>query len=386
MVFLLVIIYITFISLGLPDSLFGVAWPLMHTDLNMQQSFASIFMIITGAGSGLSSIFAGKLIRKFGTGKVTFVSVLLTAIGLIGISFSPNIVFVIIFTVLLGVGAGAVDSGLNNFVSLHYKAVHMNWLHCFWGVGVTTSPLVMSHFLKSGNWQGGYRTISYIQFAIVAILLISLPIWAKVEGKGKALESENSEKANKSAFEILKMKGVMFAILSVGLYCAMELIIGTWGASYIVNSKMLSASVAAKWISLYYGGIMIGRFISGLISLKLSDKNLIRMGIIVATVGIIILALPLGNMSLVGLLIIGIGFGPIFPSTMHATHNRFETKYSVDIIGFQMGGGYAISWIIQIAFGYVASATTFYFMPFLLLAFIIGLFIVTEVINKKTAQ
>lgn len=386
MIFLLILIYITFISLGLPDSLFGVSWPLMHLDFGISESFASVFMIITGIGSGGSSLFAGKLIRKFGTGKVTFFSVLLTAAGLLGVSFSTNIVSVIIFTILLGLGAGAVDSGLNNFVSLHYKAIHMNWLHCFWGVGVTLSPLIMSYFLKNNDWHGGYRSIAIIQFTITALLFFTLPLWKKAERKEDIFSSDNENKKPKTALEILKIKGVPFAILSLGFYCSMEFIIGTWGATYIINTHGLSADIAAKWIALYYGGIMLGRFISGILSIKISDKNLIRSGVVLCLIGIIFLALPLGNISLVGFLLIGIGFAPVFPSTLHATPSRFGKEYSADITGFQMGGGYALAWAVQIAFGYIASATTFAFMPFLLIALNICLFIVCEVINRKTAK
>lgn len=386
MTFLLIIIYITFISLGLPDSVFGVSWPLMHLDLGLNESLGSFFTILVGIGAGISSFSSGPLIRKFSTGRVTAFSVLLTAVGLLGYSLSSNIYLLIAFSILLGLGAGAVDSGINNFVSLHYKAIHMNWLHCFWGVGVTLSPLIMSHFLSDGQWRGGYRTISIAQFAITALLFATLPLWKKANEKAEIHTAESTADEKLNPLQILKTKGVMFAILSVGLYCAMEFIVGTWGASFIVNSKGLPADSASKWISTFYFGIMAGRFLSGILSVKMNDKNLIRVGIGGSMLGIILLALPLGTASLFGFFLIGFGFAPFFPSTLHATSVRFGKKYSQDITGFQMGGGYAVAWLIQIIFGAVASATTFAFLPYLFIIINVLLLLVTERINKITAK
>lgn len=399
MIFLLVMIYITFISLGLPDSLFGVSWPVMHLDLNVRENFASIYMIIVAAGSGGTSFFAGPLIRKFGTGRVTFVSVLLTAAGILVVGLAPNIWVAVFGSILLGIGAGAVDSGLNCYVAKHYKASHMNWLHCFWGVGVTVSPLIMSVFLKGGSWRDGYITIACIQFGIAALLMFSLPLWKKYEKRPTlpalkpeeecAVSGEEAQDINKKRkapviFGVLKMRGVPLAMLSLGLYCGMEFLLGTWGASYVVHTKSVDAATAAKWISLYYGGIMIGRFICGFLSYKLNDKGLIRLGIAVTVLGIIVLALPIGAYALTGLLLIGIGFGPIFPATIHATPSRFGEEYSADITGLQMGAAYAVGWSIQMCFGFIATKTTFTFMPYMLIGVCALLLAVTEIINKIT--
>lgn len=387
MTLLLAVIYITFISLGLPDSLFGVAWPVMHIDLHTSQSFASIFMIITGGGGALSSFFSGILIRKFGTGKVTLVSVVLTACGLLGISFSGHIALVMLFSVLLGLGSGAIDSSLNNFVSLHYKAIHMNWLHCFWGVGVTTSPLVMSHFLRNADWRGGYRTIAGIQFTISLILFLTLPLWKRAQSQLPKTSSTSDPQANapkKSALMLIKQSGVLLSIIALGLYCVMECVIGTWGGTYIVNCKALSPAVASKWVSLFFGGIMLGRFLSGIISLKVSDKYLMYGGLLFSLIGMIIMILPIGQYSLVGLLFIGTGFGPIFPSMLHIIPLRFGAEYSTDLTGFHMGGAYAFSWIFQISYGFLASATTFAFTPYLLLVVAGILFMVIKTVNKIT--
>lgn len=384
MTFLLVVIYVVFISLGLPDSLFGVAWPVVHTDFGINENFASFYSIITGICTGGVSFIAGKLIRKFGTAVVTFVSTLLTAAGLICMSFAPNIVVMMIGAVILGYGAGVIDTGLNNFVSLHYEARHMNWLHAFWGVGVTISPLIMSVFLngESGSWRNGYRVVALLQLIIAGIIVTALKKWRGVEKKTEITE-ETQEASDKSFFELLKIKGVITSVLSQGLYCSMEFLVGTWGASYLVNVYALAPDEAAKWVSLYYGGIMVGRIISGFISIKASDNTMIRGGIAVSLLGIILLILPLGEISFLGLLLIGIGFGPIFPSVLHSVPDRFGSKYSADITGFHMGGAYGIGFGVQLIFGFVATSTTFTITPFVLLALCAGLFAANEITIRK---
>lgn len=384
---LLIVIYIVFVSLGLPDSLFGVAWPVVHEDFGIDQSFASLYSIITGVCTGGVSFIAGKMLRKFGTAKVTFFSTLLTVIALVGMSFSPNIVVMMIFAVVLGYGAGAIDTGLNNFVSLHYEARHMNWLHCCWGLGVTISPLIMSNFLsgETGSWRNGYRVVALLQLAIAAVILFSIKKWDKVEKSIKPVESEETAGGGK-LLDLLKIKGVIPSILSMGLYCSMEFSLGTWGATYAVNSFAIAPDEAAMWVSLYYGGIMLGRVIAGFASMKLNDKALIKCGIITAFLGIIIFALPLGKLSLAGFLLIGIGFGPIFPSILHSVPERFGTTYSADLTGYHMGGAYGIGFAVQLIYGYTASATTFKITPFVLLALCLGVFIANEVALKKTKK
>lgn len=379
MVLLLAVIYIVFISLGLPDSLFGVAWPVVHQDFSVPEGFASVYSIIVGVCTGGVSFVSGKLIRKFGTGMVTLVSIAITALGLIGISFSPNITVMMLFSVILGYGAGAIDTGLNNFVSLHFKAQHMNWLHCFWGVGVTVSPIIMSVFLgeDGGSWRNGYRVIALLQALIGLIVLFSLNKWKKIEKSVTSEESESTD-SNAKMLELLKGKGVLTSILSLGLYCSMEFLIGTWGASYAVNVFALPPGQAAKWVSLYYGGIMLGRMISGFISMKVMDKDLIRGGIALCFLGMIFFALPIGEYSLFGLLLIGVGFGPIFPSVLHSVPEKFGSTYSADLTGYHMGGAYGIGFSVQLIYGYVAAGTTFKITPFVLVALCIGLILANE--------
>lgn len=381
MTLLLVVIYIVFISLGLPDSLFGASWPVIHLDYGINESFASFYGIITGACTGGVSFISGKLIRKFGTGKVTIISTMLTVVGLFIMSFAPNIVIMMLGAVVLGYGAGVIDTALNNFVSLHYKSQHMNWLHACWGVGVTISPLIMSAFLSTdtGSWRNGYRVVALLQLSIGIIIALTLNKWKIVK---ENFSQEDSTEQQKSLIEILKIKGVATSILSQGLYCSMEFTIGTWGASYLVNVYALQPDEAAKWISLYFCGIMIGRIISGFISIKTSDNTMIRGGIAVSGVGMILLALPLGEISFFGLLLIGIGFGPIFPSVLHSVPDRFGTEYSADITGFHMGGAYGIGFAIQLIFGFVATATTFNIMPFVLLALCVLIFFANEITIK----
>lgn len=382
MLFILVVIYIVFISLGLPDSLFGAAWPVVHKDFGIEESFASLYGIITGVCVGGVSFIAGKVIRKFGTPLVTFVSTLLTVLGLFIMSVSPNIVIMMLGAVVLGYGAGVIDTALNNFVSLHYKAQHMNWLHAFWGIGVTISPLILSLFLsgETGSWRNGYRVIALLQLSIAVIIAISLKKWRTV--KETETTEETSDENKKSLIEILKIKGVLTSLLSQGLYCSMEFLIGTWGASFLVHIHTLQPDEAAKWISLYFCGITVGRIISGFISIKASDNTMIRSGIATSFVGIILLALPIGKISLLGLLLIGVGFGPIFPSILHSVPDRFGKEYSADITGFHMGGAYGIGFAIQLIFGFVATATTFNITTFVLLALCVCLFIANETTIK----
>ena len=386
MISLLVVIYVVFISLGLPDSMFGAAWPVVHTEFNIPESFASFYGIITGVCSGGVSFLSGVVIRKFGTPKVTFVSILLTALGLLGISFSPNIIVMMIFTVIMSYGAGAIDTGLNNYISLHFKARHMSWLHAFWGLGVTISPLILSFVLDNGSsWRNSYRIISLMQFSIALIVGLYLKKWINFDKK-QTKDFDVSEEKSNEKLNIFQTKGLVTSILSQGFYCSMEFLIGTWGASYLVNVYGSDPANAARWISLYFCGIMLGRLVSGFVSIKMSDKSLIRCSIIISFIGLLVLALPVGEIASAGLLFIGFGFGPIFPSILHSVPDRFGKKFSADITGFHMGGAYGIGFFSQLIFGYVATATTFKITPFVLLGFCTLLFAMNEITIKKTRK
>lgn len=388
MLTILIVIYVVFISLGLPDSLLGVAWPVLHGEMNVPESFASVMSIIIGICTGGVSFVSGTLIRKFGTARVTLVSIFVTALGLVGISFSPNIVMMIIFSIILGYGAGAIDTGVNNFVSLHYNASHMNFLHCFWGVGVTVSPMIMSLFLggEAGSWRNGYRVVALLQVLIALSVIAVMRKWINAEKSTVLTEEEGEEKEEKGFFDIIKMRGVPVSILSLGLYCSMEFICGTWGATYIVNVFSLEPAVAAKWVSLYYGGIMLGRLVSGLVATKLGDNKLIKLGIAFSVLGIAILLLPIGKASLVGFLVMGFGFGPVFPSVLHNIPERFGARYSADITGFHMGGAYAIGFGAQLVYGFVATSTTFKITGFMLMMLCGGLFLANMTALKQVKE
>ena len=381
---LLIVIYIAFISLGLPDSLFGVSWPVVHLEFGMPESFASVYTIILAVCTGGVSFVAGRVIRKFGTGKVTFFSTLLTAIGLVGISFAPNMVVMMIFSIILGYGAGAIDTGLNSYVSLHYPAKYLNWLHCFWGMGVAISPMIMSGFLGAGEgqWRNGYRVVALLQLAIALIILATLKKWDPATEQ----EQQESAKADMSMAQLLRLKGLPTSLLSLGLYCGAEYLIGTWGATFAVHEFDLAPEVAARWVSLYYGGIMLGRIITGFVPDTVGDDLRVKVGGILALLGIVFLALPLGNISLAGLLLIGIGFGPVFPAVIHSVPRRFGATYSADLTGYHMGGAFTVGYIAQLSFGYVAVLTGYGILPFVLLAMIGGVLVLHEVTIRKLSK
>ncbi len=385
---LLAVIYLAFISLGLPDSLFGVSWPLMHLELGLKESFAAIYMLIVGVCTAGVSFLAGPIIRKLGTEWVTSVSVLLTAIGMLGIGLAASVWVMVAFSVALGVGAGAIDTALNDFVSKYYKTSHMSWLHGFWGIGVTLSPMIMSFFLAKGGWRGGFVAMALIQFVLTAIMFASIPIWKKVKKTHIAKEIIKIEHPKKEAkpFNILKEKGVIFAGIALAIYCGMEYIIGLWGASWLVNDRLLPVAIAARYISGYYGGIMIGRFCTGALAIKLSNKKLLRIGCACAIAGVILLNIRLHYIELAGLILIGIGFGPIFPISLDATKTRFNPNYSADIIGFQMGFAYIGAFVFQTSFGYLATSTSWQIFSWLLLLMVGLLAFFIEIVNKKTQK
>lgn len=385
---LLIIIFLAFISLGIPDSLFGVAWPVMHIEMALREDFAAIATLALGSMSMMISFFTGRLIRKLGTGAVTAVSTLLTAVGLLGISYAPNIWVVLIFMVIMGLGAGAVDAALNSYVAKFYKARYLSWLHCFWGVGVTLSPLIMSHHLSSSGWRSGYKSVFLIQFTITIILFLSLPLWKKVQKGTRVPESQNlntKKLAEKEKVRPIKIKGVPYSLAVFAVYCGMEYIVGVWGASFLINCRALSPALAARWISLYYAGIMLGRFITGFLTIKFSDKTLIRGAVALSCFGLLLLIIPIGSaFSFLGLLFIGLGFAPIYPCSVHATPLRFGEEYSADITGYQMGSAALGAFLFQPVFGYIAVDTSFAFMPYILLFMCLVLFTLTERLNKIT--
>lgn len=378
---LLVIIYIAFISLGLPDAMLGSAWPSIYQDMNVPISAAGISTMIVSAGTIVSSFFSAKLIKRFGTGKVTTVSVFLTAVSLLGIYFSPNFIWICILGIPMGIGAGAVDSALNNFVALHYEAKHMNWLHCFWGIGATAGPFIMSFFLlKENGWRMGYATIGVIQIILVICLIFSLPLWKKFESDA---DEDKENKIETKVSVLLKMPGAKPVLISFLCYCAIELTTGLWASSYLVIVKGIQAEKAAKWVSLYYLGITIGRLLAGFLAIKFNNKQMIRIGQAICIFGAVCLFIPFSNsFQLIGLILIGLGCAPIYPAMLHETPNRFGKELSQGIMGIQMATAYVGSTLVPPLFGFIAKATEFNILPFFLLVLIIIMLITSEIVNN----
>lgn len=384
--FFLIIIYLAFISLGLPDSLFGSAWTVMRHDFNAALGTAGMISMTASGGTIISSLLSEKLIRRFGTGKVTFFSVLTTALALLGVSFAPSIIWIALLAIPLGLGGGSVDAALNNYVALHYKPHHMSWLHCFWGVGATIGPMIMAQFIQDGNnWRRGYLTVSIIQFALVLLLFVTLPMWGrnpKTPEKSEDLKDIKSSAVTDGNLPIMKIKGVKMALLSFLFYCAIEYTVGLWGSSYLVNIKDISPATAARWVSMYYAGITIGRLITGFVTMKLSSSRLIRYGQVLLLSGAVLLILPFHSVfSLIGLILIGLGCAPIFPCMLHETPHRFGEEQSQKIMGLQMACAYTGGTFLPPLLGFIASRTSIVIMPAFVLVYIIAMLISSERIN-----
>lgn len=376
---LLIIIYIAFISLGLPDSMLGAAWPTMRIDLAMPMAGAGLISMIISGGTIISSIFSGKLINKLGTAKLVIISVFMTSIALFGFAFNKNYFWLCIMGIPLGLGAGSVDSALNNFVALHYSARHMSWLHCFWGIGATTGPIIMSASIaRNGLWQKGYFTVAVIQISLVFILVLSLPLWKRFQNNGKEENTiQNSEQ------NVFRLRGINFALLSFFCYCAVETTTGLWGASYLVNTKGVSADVAAGWISIYYFGITIGRFINGFVTSKLSNNALIRGGQIIIGLGaLLLLGFNNSYISLIGFILIGTGCAPIFPSMLHETPVRFGKNNSSRLMGLQMAFAYMGTTFIPPILGLLFGVIGIWFYPAFVLVLLAAMFLSNEKLNR----
>jgi len=379
---LLVIIYIAFISLGLPDSMLGAAWPLMQREMSLPLEGAGLVSTIVSAGTIVSSLLTGKLIRKLGTGLLTMLSVLMTALALLGFSATQNYYWLCLMAIPLGLGAGAVDAALNDFVARNFSSRHMSWLHAFWGVGATSGPLLLAYVVsQSGRWQGGYRTVSIIQFVLVAILALSLPLWRKQDKTDG--ESTEQSKANGS---IWKIRGMVPNLIAFFGYCGMELTAGLWFASFLVAERGLMAETASAWASSFYFGIMLGRLINGFLTMKFSNKTLIRSGQVLILVGLILLFIPQATFSLIGLLLVGMGCGPIYPSMLHETPARFGEENSSRLMGIQMASAYLGLTAMPPLVGLIASKTSLGIFPWALLLLWILNVLGSESVNKIVSK
>ncbi len=423
----LIVIYLAFISLGIPDSMLGAAWPVMHGDIGAPFGSAGLLSIVASGGTIVSSLASGRLIQRLGTGVITLISCCLTAGALLGFAFVPTLAWLIVLCIPLGLGAGAVDSGLNHFVAANYKAHHMSWLHCFWGVGATAGPIIMSHYISSeGSWRSGYTAVAVIQFTLVLILLFTLPLWKKVaklrqserlaeqsqpnqgasydpatmsqetedtsaavsqleldheqtDAEGKTTASSASKTDTTARGSLFRIPGVRFTLLTFFFYCGVETTVGLWGASFLVGSRQIEPGLAAGWISLYFAGITIGRLITGFLTLRVTNRMLILLGQVCSAVGALLLILPLpGVLLMMGLILIGIGLAPIFPGLLHETPARFGTENSARLMGYQLAMAYTGITLLPPLFGLVASYIHIGWFPFVIMAFILIMLFCSE--------
>lgn len=382
---LLALIYLAFISLGLPDSLLGAGWPAMHVDMKVSvASMGVVSMVISGC-TILSSLFSEKLTRRCGTRIVTAVSVLLTAVALYGFSLSSAFWMLILWAVPYGLGAGAIDAALNNYVAIHYSSRHMSWLHCFWGIGAIASPFVMSYALGTSVWNDGYRIVGGIQLVIAAVLFITLPVW-RIHQREEGAE-EGKEKS-RGLFGALKMKGVPTQLLGFLCYCAAESTAMGWAGTYFAQAKGVDVETAARFASLFFIGITASRFVSGFVTNKFGDRKMILIGTGILTCGLLCLLIPSRNITfaVVAFVAIGFGCGPIYPSIIHATPDNFGAENSQAIIGLQMAGAYVGSMFMPPLFGLLGSLAGYDIMPVFLLVFFALMLILLEMTFRITAK
>ena len=384
---LLIIIFITFIGVGLPDSVLGTAWPAIYREFNLPVSLAGYISATVSACTIISSLISSRVINRFGTGVVSAVSTLMTAAALLGYAFSNNAVFFFLLAIPLGLGAGSIDTALNNFVALHYSASKMNFLHCFYGIGVAASPYVMSLALGADdNWRKGYVIIGLIQFAIALIAVLSLPLWKKAKKKD---ESDNdAPRKTLTLFQLLKMPAVRMSCFAFFGYCALELCAGSWSSTYFVNIKGLTSDKAAQIAMLFYIGLASGRFLSGIVARKVGRWKIIGASSLVLFVAIVLFVLPLPVLvATVALFFIGLGCGPVFPNLTHLTPQNFGEDISQSVIGVQQASSYTgimlMPWLFGILAQAISPAIFPYYLLFLFAIFALTLFMLKKAVSKK---
>ena len=382
---LLPIIYLAFISLGLPDSLLGSAWPSMYPLLGVPVSYAGILSMIISFGTIVSSLNSDRLTRALGAGKVTAISVGMTAAALFGFSISTQFWMLCLWAVPYGLGAGSVDAALNNYVALHYESRHMSWLHCMWGIGTMVSPMVMGRVLAGGGpWTAGYRYIALFQIALTAVLFLSLPLWQK--RTDETAEGGTAPQAL-SLGQVFRLPGAKEVMLCFFCYCALETTAGLWASSYLTLTRGVAADTAASFASLFYIGITAGRAACGFLTLKLSDTQMIRLGQGVLAVGVAALLVPGPQLlALAGLVLVGVGCAPIYPSIIHATPDHFGADRSQAVIGIQMASAYAGNLVMPPLFGLLANNITPALFPFYLLVLLVLMVFMHEQLVRKTSH
>jgi len=379
---LLAVIYLAFISLGLPDSMLGAAWPTIYAEFNIPISYMGIVSMIISGGTIVSSLLTDRVVAKFGTRAVTVVSIFLTAAALFGFSISSEFYQLCLWAIPYGFGAGAIDAAMNNYVALHYSSRHMSWLHCFWGVGTIISPYVMSFALSHSVWNDGYRAVSYIQLVIALVVLLSYPLWRVNQKK----DADEIKVEPIGLLKAVKIKGVLFVLIGFLSYCAAEATAMLWTSSYFEGVFSVSKTDAANLGSLFFIGMTVGRFLSGLISERLGDVKMIRLGTIISGVGIILSALPFKEIAIAGFIIFGLGCAPIYPSIIHSTPIRFGKERSQSIIGIQMASAYLGSTLMPPLFGLVANHISISLMPLYLAVFMILMIVMIRLADRETCK
>ena len=379
---LLPIIYLAFISLGLPDALLGAAWPSMYPQLGAGVAWAGGVSMIISAGTIVSSLASERLNTRLGTGRVTALSVATTAVALFGFSICTQFWQLCLWAIPYGLGAGSVDAALNNYVALHYESRHMSWLHCMWGIGAAGGPVIMGWALAGSTWQNGYRIISILQIVLTAVLIFSLPLWQTPADTGAG---EDFTLEHRTLPQLMKVPGVPEVMCCFALYNGLEAVAGMWAASYCTLVRGLDATTAASWASLFYLGITVGRFFSGFLTMKFNDQQMIRLGQTLIAVGIALLLLPGSAVLPVGLVVIGLGCAPIYPCIIHETPANFGKNLSMAMTGIQMAAAYVGVTMLSPFFGVLAQNITMQLYPWALLAMLVLMFILSEQLHKKTA-
>lgn len=379
---LLAIIYISFISLGLPDALLGSAWPLMHQEFSVPVSYMGIVALIISSGTVVSSLLSDRLTKRFGTGLVTAVSVAMTAVSLLGFSSASAYWMLLLWAIPYGLGAGSVDASLNNYVAIHYASRHMSWLHCMWGIGAASGPYIMGAVLTGGMpWNLGYSSLGLLQAVLTVVLFVCLPVW-------KRSDSSNPHPAQPLKLrEVICLPGAREVMVMFFCYCALEQTVGQWASSYLVLDRGLTEETAASCASLFYAGLTVGRAISGFMTMRFSDKAMIRIGSAVIGGGALVMLLPLGAVgAMTGLAVIGLGCAPIYPCTIHATPAHFGADKSQAIIGMQMASAYLGICIIPPVFGVLADAIGIGLLPILLIVILLLMAFHHELLNQKAGS
>lgn len=382
---LLAVIYVSFISLGLPDSLLGAAWPSIYQGFGVPVSYSGVIFCIISVGTVLSSLQSDRMTRRFGAGGVTAISVAMTAAALFGFSVSSSFWAMCLWAIPYGLGAGSVDAALNNYVALHFASRHMSWLHCMWGIGASVGPYIMGAALSSrAGWQTGYRVISVMQMVLTIIILLSLPLW-KTKSGANAEEREAVPAEVLTLKQIFRISGVKEVLVTFFCYCSLEQTTSLWASSYLVLNRGIAPETAAGFASLFFVGITVGRALCGFLTLKFDDTQMVRMGQGIIAIGIAAFLLPLGEaVTLAGLLLVGLGCAPIYPSIIHATPGRFGADRSQAIIGVQMASAYIGNCLMPPLFGVIANHTTIAIFPYYLLVILILMGYMHEALQKKT--